>query len=56
MSTYFKNLVNIIKGRQKEILLFFLLFLISSISFALGYLMNRQNDRAPIIIEKRTGK
>jgi len=37
---------------KKELLLFMLIFLVSSISFALGYLMARDQGRAPIIIER----
>jgi hypothetical protein len=37
---------------KKDIILFFLLFLLSSISFGLGYLVNRELRRTPIIIEK----
>lgn len=38
--------------RKKDILLFLLIFLITSLSFGLGYLVNRAFNRAPIIIEK----
>ncbi len=41
-----------IKNHHKDILLFLLLFLISSLSFALGYLVNREFNHAPIVIEK----
>ncbi len=37
---------------KKEIILFLLIFLISSLSFGLGYLVNREFHHAPIIIEK----
>jgi hypothetical protein len=40
------------KEHRKDIILFVLIFLISSISFGLGYLVNREFNRAPIIIEK----
>lgn len=38
--------------RKKDILLFLLIFLIASLSFGLGYLINREFNRAPIVIEK----
>lgn len=41
-----------IKNHRKDILLFLLLLLISSLSFALGYLVNREFSHAPIVIEK----
>lgn len=41
--------------KKREIALFLLLFLISSLSFGLGYLLAEQNNMAPIIIEKATG-
>jgi hypothetical protein len=37
---------------KKDILLFLLLFLMCSLSFGLGYLVNREFNHAPIIIEK----
>lgn len=55
MSDYFKQLTSIVKSRRREILLFFLLFLISSISFGLGYLTAKELNPAPIIIEKNSG-
>ena len=39
---------------RKEIILAIILFLVSTTSFALGYLAHRSQDRAPIIIEKRS--
>lgn len=48
------NLIIFIKSRRREILLFFLLFLISSISFGLGYLMRGEINRTPIVIEKNS--
>ncbi len=41
--------------KKRETALFLLLFLISSLSFGLGYLLAEQNNMAPIIIEKATG-
>ena len=52
LSNYFNLCVSWIKSHWREILLFFLLFLISSISFGLGYLASRELNPAPIIIEK----
>jgi len=37
---------------RREIILFIIAFLISTISFGLGYLMAQEFNRAPIIIEK----
>ena len=37
---------------KREVILFLLLFLITSLSFGLGYLLAKQNNIAPIIIEK----
>lgn len=41
-----------IQEYKKEILKGLLIFLVATISFGLGYLFNRDNNRAPIIIEK----
>ncbi len=41
-----------ITNHKKNIILFLLIFLISSLSFGLGYLVNREFTHAPIIIEK----
>jgi len=38
--------------KKREIMLFLLLFLVISLSFGLGYLLAKQNNVAPIIIEK----
>ncbi|MBI3046522.1 MAG: hypothetical protein HYY86_03255 [Candidatus Harrisonbacteria bacterium] len=40
------------KLKNRKVVLFLLLFLISSLSFGLGYLLAQQNNPAPIIIEK----
>ena len=40
---------------KKEILFVAMIFLVSSTSFALGYLANREFNHAPIIIEKCSG-
>lgn len=44
----------LIAEHKKDILVFLLAFLISSLSFGLGYLVNREFNHAPIIIEKRS--
>lgn len=44
------RIVNFFKKR--EVILFLLLFLISSLSFGLGYLAAKENNHAPIIIER----
>ena len=41
-----------LKENRKNIILGLLLFLIASLSFGLGYLVNREFTHAPIIIEK----
>ncbi|MEK7555479.1 MAG: hypothetical protein AAB516_01510 [Patescibacteria group bacterium] len=40
------------KEYKKDIFLFLLIFLISSLSFGLGYLVNREFNHSPIMIEK----
>ena len=42
---------NWLENRKRGIAIFLLLFLISSLSFGLGYLYARDNNRVPIIIE-----
>ena len=37
---------------KKDIIIFLLIFLICSLSFGLGYLVNREFNHAPIVIEK----
>jgi hypothetical protein len=37
--------------RKKEAIFAAIIFLVSSLSFALGYLANREFDHAPIVIE-----
>ncbi len=39
---------------KREIVVFVLFFLISTISFGLGYLVASETNRAPIIIEKNS--
>ena len=41
-----------VEGHKRNIILFLLIFLISTLSFGLGYLVNREFNHAPIIIEK----
>ena len=38
--------------KKREVALFFVFFLISSLSFGIGYLLAKQENIAPIIIEK----
>ena len=38
---------------KKDAILFLLIFLISSLSFGLGFLVNRELTHAPIIIENQ---
>ncbi len=40
---------------RKDVIIFFLIFLMCSISFGLGYLVNREFNHAPIVIEKCSG-
>ncbi|MBN2197844.1 hypothetical protein JW698_01440 [Candidatus Wolfebacteria bacterium] len=40
---------------KRDIVIFILIFLISSLSFGLGYLVNREFHHAPIVIEKCGG-
>lgn len=47
-----EQLSEFIKNHKRDIIIFLLAFLISSLSFGLGYLVNREFNRAPIIIEK----
>jgi hypothetical protein len=43
-------------NHKKDIIIFFLIFLIASLSFGLGYLVNREFNHAPIIIEKNNAQ
>lgn len=38
-------------GFKREIIFFLMIFFVASLSFALGYLWNRQLNRAPIVIQ-----
>jgi len=48
----FSNIKELLTEHRKEIIIFLLIFLISSLSFGLGYLVNREFSHAPIVIEK----
>jgi len=52
MGKIFESIKEWIGEYRREIILFLLVFLISSLSFGLGYLVNRKFTHAPIIIEK----
>ncbi|MBI2591591.1 MAG: hypothetical protein HYW34_02855 [Candidatus Brennerbacteria bacterium] len=54
LSNYLNLSINWLKSHKREILLFFLLFLISSISFGLGYLTRQELNQTPIIIQKNS--
>lgn len=41
---------------KKEIIFATILFLVSTLSFGLGYLANREFNHAPIIIQKIAGQ
>ncbi len=43
-----------LEGHKREIVLFILIFLVSTISFGLGFLMAQENNRAPIVIQKNS--
>ncbi|MEK7608480.1 MAG: hypothetical protein AAB495_02790 [Patescibacteria group bacterium] len=46
------NIINIARRYKKEILFFIFFFLVSSTSFAVGYLAQSEFLRSPITIEK----
>ena len=50
----FFDVKNRFLNHKREIVLFVLIFLVSTISFGLGYLFANQFERAPIVIEKAT--
>ncbi|MFA6407293.1 MAG: hypothetical protein WCV80_01130 [Candidatus Paceibacterota bacterium] len=52
MSIVLARIVVWIREHQKAIFFWFLLFLVGSLGFAVGYLMAHGEIRAPIIIEK----
>ncbi len=39
-------------NHKKEFIFALIIFLVASLSFGLGYLANREFNRAPIVIEK----
>ncbi len=41
-----------IKERKLPILFWLIIFLVATTSFALGYLMNWEGERAPIVVEQ----
>jgi hypothetical protein len=43
---------NWVLEHSRELAIFAILFLVSSLSFGIGYLLARDFDQAPIIIEK----
>ncbi|MFA5084288.1 MAG: hypothetical protein WC475_02815 [Candidatus Paceibacterota bacterium] len=49
MLSSFKDLI---RENKRNIIIVFLLLLVISLSFGLGYLFARENNHAPIIIEK----
>lgn len=52
LSKFINNFKEWTTEHKKDIVIFILIFLISLLSFGLGYLVNREFSRAPIIIEK----
>ena len=52
--TKIQKIKDLIQKYKREILIFALFFLISSISFGLGYLAASETNRAPLIIEKNS--
>jgi len=50
----FKNIKIWCQSHIKEILLFIFVFLVSTMSFGLGYLIAIDHSRTPIIIEKNS--
>jgi len=53
--TMFEKISNWYRFYKKQILFILIIFLVSSTSFALGYLANREFNHAPIVIEKCSG-
>ena len=45
-------MLNRLKQHKREVIFALIIFLVASLSFGLGYLANREFNRAPIIIEK----
>ncbi|TSC88820.1 MAG: hypothetical protein G01um10143_717 [Parcubacteria group bacterium Gr01-1014_3] len=49
-----QKIKELIQKYKREIVIFVLFFLISTISFGLGYMVASETNRAPIIIEKNS--
>jgi hypothetical protein len=47
-----EKILNFYLNYKKEIIFILIIFLVSTISFALGYLTAQELNRAPIIIQK----
>ncbi|MDO8574654.1 MAG: hypothetical protein Q7R86_03440 [bacterium] len=43
-------------SRKREVVFGFIIFLIASLSFGLGYLANRELNHAPIIIQQNSSE
>jgi len=52
MAPLFENARGWYYLHKKETIFFLIIFLVSTLSFGLGYLANREFTHAPIIIEK----
>ncbi len=50
----FFQVIELVKKNKRDFVLFVLIFLVSTISFALGYLFAFQTDHTPIVIEKHS--
>jgi hypothetical protein len=48
------SLLQFYEDHKREIILGILFFLISTLSFGLGYLVAQEGNRAPIVIEKNS--
>ena len=55
MHKKFDQIVNWYRYYQKELTFALIIFLVALLSFGLGYLANRENNHAQIIIEKNSG-
>jgi len=52
ISEILSGLRNWFEFHKKEVVFAVIIFLVASVSFGLGYLVNREFNRTPIIIEK----
>ena len=52
MSTLGERAKDWVLFHKKEVVFAVIIFLVASLSFALGYIANREFNRTPIIIEK----